>query len=200
MGEFYLQLEFLCLQLSFFAYSPFRRSVQAKKLPSTTLSNCKQGASKCKQKRLHPYKICNFGGGFWDWGGRGVNCQKPLRSFGKKFNDNKFGIVCKLYNLKKFCCHLAGSYVKMHGGFLSFVFFLSLASACVRDTFSALPLELRAGPNNQKNRRQWTAFHAIRFEKISAEQVFLVLGGVKISKYVCCSSIFRFCFGGDLWT
>ena len=42
MGEaFYLQLELSCLQLSFFAYSPLRRLLDA-------LSHCKQKSSKCK--------------------------------------------------------------------------------------------------------------------------------------------------------
>ena len=40
---FYLQLELFCLQLSFFAYSPLRRSLEA-------LSHCKQESSNCKQK------------------------------------------------------------------------------------------------------------------------------------------------------
>ena len=37
---FYLQLELFCLQLSFFAYSPLRRSLDA-------LSHCKQKSSNC---------------------------------------------------------------------------------------------------------------------------------------------------------
>ena len=38
---FYLQLELFCLQLSFFAYSPLRPSLDA-------LSHCKQKSSNCK--------------------------------------------------------------------------------------------------------------------------------------------------------
>ena len=40
---FYLQLELFCLQLSFFAYSPFRPL-------SDALSHCKQKSFNCKQK------------------------------------------------------------------------------------------------------------------------------------------------------
>ena len=40
---FYLQLKLLCIQLSFFAYSPLRPLLDA-------LSHCKQKSSNCKQK------------------------------------------------------------------------------------------------------------------------------------------------------